>query len=378
VRFLLILSLIFFGLVSVSFSTETPALKLSLSRYEELTGWNQDNHLQAFLAFRLSCGEIQKRDKAIQPDLEKWLSVCSAAGKNPPKTNTQAKIFFETWFTPYSVTDTDGDSNGLFTGYYLPLLKGSLHKTALYNIPIYAVPNDLVKINLGNYQTEWQGKTITGRIRNNLILPYLTRADIVSGGLENKADIIAWTDNWVDLFFAQVQGSALIELPHHQVILIGYASSNGHPYTSIAKVLIEKNEMKREEISMESLRKWLTRNPARLHEVLNTDASYVFFKKLSGKEPLGTEQVPLTPYRSLAVDSRYFSFGTPIWIDTQLPKGINGDKLFQRLVIAQDTGGAIKGEVRGDIYFGPGKEAIELAGNMKSQGRYWVLLPKSE
>lgn len=392
--------LVFFILINLIAATAwgySTDIKLIPSNFTDLPGWQQDKHSKAFESFKLSCREIIKRPlqtssvKVLPSQVgfdSNWQSVCHAALKINALTNSEAKAFFEKWFTPYAMTNTSGETSGLFTGYYLPLLKASLVKTSHYTIPIYGLPRDIVKVDLGKFPINLDGKSIAGRVQNGYLVPYYDRAAIVSGSIRNKAPVIAWTDNWIDLFFAQIQGSAVLEFPSTtsrgislgsrppHLALIGYDGSNGHPYTSIAKVLIQTKQMEQQSVSMDSLRHWLAAHPKELHNVLNTDASYVFFKLLGSNAPLGTEQIPLTANRSLAVDSTYFILGMPIWLNTTLPTTDHRNAPFQHLMISQDTGGAIKGVVRGDIYFGAGKEAVWLAGNMKNQGRIWVLLPK--
>lgn len=354
--------------------------------FSQLPGWLQDQHSKAFTAFQLSCQEVSKRPTKSTIQLlptqigfaANWQPACRAAMQVKSLSDRAARLFFENWFTPYAVMNADGQPNGLFTGYYLPLIKVSTHPSAQYSIPIYGIPSDLVKVDLGLFPINLAGKSIAGKVQHGQLIPYPDRAAIVSGAIKQEAPVIAWTNNWIDLFFAQVQGSAIIQFPNHSQQLIGYAGSNGHPYTSIAKILIAENQLDPKSISMKTLRDWLSQHPKQLHHVLNTDASYVFFKNLPFTAPLGTQQIPLTANRSLAIDQHYLIMGMPIWLQTNLPANHGGLKPFEHLMISQDTGGAIKGIVRGDIYFGAGEEAEWLAGNMQNQGKYWVLLPKKQ
>ena len=211
-----------------------------------------------------------------------------------------------------------------------------------------------------------------------MLVPYYTRAEINSGAIKQQAAVLLWTNDPIKFFVAQIQGSALVQLPDHQRQLIGYAGENGRTYTAIGKVLIEKKALAKAQVSMESIQDWLRKNPEQINAVLNQDASYVFFRMLPGQSPLGSQRIPLIPQRALAVDTNYIPLGAPIWLVTKVPKNNAHDQtvLFQRLLIAQDTGGAIKGIIRGDIYFGPGAEAEYLASHMKHKGKYWILLPK--
>ncbi len=354
--------------------------KISFGR---LAHWQQDDQSQAFIAFKKSCAEILTRDpntafSAIPESKtnQTWQTICLAANKisNPDKKTAQQ--FFEVWFTPYSVKD-NFNPKGFFTGYYLPLIHGSLKKTKHYTVPIQGTPADLVKVNLELFNPTLANKVIVGQLKNNTLAPYPDRAAINNGALNKNAKVLAWADNVIDVFFAQIQGSALIELPNHQQLMMGYASSNGRMYTPIGKVLAARNAIAKKDISMQTIRSWLEQHPEQMMDVLNQDASYVFFM-LRPKGPMGTEQVPLTAQRSLAIDTRYMPLGAPVWLSTQVP--VPGDVKqwapYDRLLIAQDTGGAIKGAVRGDIFWGAGDEAAFSAGHMQQSGRYWVLLPK--
>jgi membrane-bound lytic murein transglycosylase A len=354
--------------------------------YESLPGWTQDNHSKALDAFKQSCTAIMRLD-AKKPfsttvpssgNASAWQTICQAANKLTKQDNRTAKVFFEYWFQPYRVED-NFNPNGLFTGYYIPLIHANSTKNQNYSTPIYAMPKDLVKLNLGNFRPELLGKTIVGKLKNNLLVPYPSRAAINSGILEkNDTQVLAWSDNPVDVFFAQIQGSAIVELADNsQKILIGYAGDNGHPYTAIGKVLIAKHAIKKKAISMHTIRDWLTEHPAQLQDILNQNASYVFFNILKDGLVRGTQHVPLTPERSLAVDTHYIPLGAPVWLNTTIPLASSTSAVpFQQLLIAQDTGGAIKGIVRADVFWGEGEQAAYTAGYMRSVGQYWILLPR--
>jgi membrane-bound lytic murein transglycosylase A len=186
--------------------------------------------------------------------------------------------------------------------------------------------------------------------------------------------VLVWTDNLLDVFFAQIQGSAIVELPDHERLIINYAGTNGRAYTAIGKILLERNAIPKNNLSMQTLRIWLEQHPEEINTVLNSNASYVFFKILKNGDPLGSEQIPLLPERSLAVDTRFIPLGAPLWLSTTLPT--HTPSAFQHLMIAQDTGGAIKGIIRGDVYWGASEKAADIAGHMQSDGQYWILLPK--
>ena len=360
-------------------------VSLTKTRFDHLPHWKQKNSSQALLAFQQSCTEILKRKPSqafstLLPQSKTnahWQAICVAANRLQHPTQRQARQFFETWFQPYSIHNND-NPKGLFTGYYLPLLHGSLIKTKKYAIPLYALPTDLVKLDLSLFSPEFKRKTIIAQLKNNTLVPYPDREAINNGALDKTAKVLVWVDSIVDVFFAQIQGSTLIELPNKQQRLLGFAGANGRPYTAIGALLIANKAISKETISMQTVRAWLAQHPDQADAILNQNKSYVFFIVLPDKNPLGTEHVPLTPLHSLAVDMNYIPLGAPLWLDTRIPdlKSASKNKPFRQLLIAQDTGGAIKGIVRGDIYWGAGPNAAFSAGHMQQMGRYWILLPK--
>jgi membrane-bound lytic murein transglycosylase A len=357
-----------------------PHLFLSKKSFIELPAWKNDDHYQALLAFQRSCTEIQKRKPeeafATEPhsgNARDWQTICTAANHLTEKNNEAARAFFETWFDPYQVRN-NLNSHGLFTGYYLPLLQGSLKPDKRFSIPIYAIPNDLVTIHLGKFHHELAGTTLVGQLKNNKLYKYPDRSAINQGAIHQQTKVLVWTDNLLDVFFAQIQGSAIVELPDHERFIINYAGTNGRPYTAIGKTLLERNAIPKKNLSMQTLRTWLEQHPKEINTVLNSNASYVFFKILKTSDPLGSEQIPLMPERSLAVDTRFIPLGAPLWLNTTLPT--QTPSTFQHLMIAQDTGGAIKGIIRGDVYWGASEKAADIAGHMQSDGQYWILLPK--
>ncbi len=352
------ITLILFGLFSILTGCSTqPHLELTKTTYDELPAWNRDNHSQSLRAFQRSCREIIKRNPYSNfskltgsGKVGHWQQACYAASHIAENNNPAAQAFFEAWFEPYQISN-NAETNGLFTGYYLPLLHGSLTANRYYAIPIYGIPMDFAA-NKKYYHSA-----------------YPDRASINNGAIHYKTPVLAWTHDPIELFFAQIQGSAIVELTNHQRFIISYAANNGHRYTAIGKILRDEYGIPKEQISMQTIKYWLRQHPAKINTILNRNASYVFFKVLHNDDPLGAERIPLLPERSLAVDLHYIPLGAPLWLNTTAPN-------MQRLMIAQDTGGAIKGVVRGDVYWGTGDKAEYYAGHMQSPGQYWILLPR--
>jgi membrane-bound lytic murein transglycosylase A len=305
-----------------------------------------------------------------------WRPACQAL-QTLAQGDAAARAYFERWFQPFAAFNND-QAEGLFTGYYEASLNGSRSRSARYATPLHARPDDLVMVDVGDFREHLKGERIAGRVRDGRLKPFEQRAEIVSGALDARALEIVWVDNPVDAFFVQIQGSGRIALDDGSEIRVGYAGQNGHPYTAIGKVLIESGALTREAVSMQSIRTWLEANPARADEVMNQNRSYVFFDVLDGDGPLGAQGIALTDGRSLAVDRKFLPLSVPIWLDTvaPLPDG-SGEQSLRRLMIAQDTGGAIRGPVRGDVFWGHGDDAAAIAGHMKSRGRYYLLLPKT-
>jgi membrane-bound lytic murein transglycosylase A len=230
-------------------------------------------------------------------------------------------------------------------------------------------------VDLGEFRPELRGQRIAGNVVNGNLRPYPARAGINQGAIDNRADVLVWVDDAVDAFFLEIQGSGRVVLQDGRVLRLGYAAQNGQPYVAIGRTLIERGALTRETVSMQSIRAWLAANPAEARAVMETNPSYVFFRVLDGDGPLGAEGVALTPGRSLAVDRSLIAMGVPLWLDAQDP--LSPDARIRRMMMAQDTGGAIRGAVRGDVFWGAGADAAERAGKMRSPGRYWLLLPQA-
>lgn len=303
-----------------------------------------------------------------------WKRVCDLARAADGKPDFNPRAFFEQNLQPYAVLTGEGEFNGMITGYYEPLLRGSRTKVKGFEQPIRAVPDDLLTIDLSALFPELKDKRVRGRVEGNKVVPYWSRAEIGARGDRLPGKTLLYVDDAVELFFLQVQGSGRVKLTDGSTVRVNYADQNGHPYQSIGRVLVDRGELKLEEASMQGIQAWARANPARLDELLNANPSYVFFRENPNSKdgPAGALGVPLTPERSIAIDPRSVPLGAPVFLATTRPNSVQA---MNRLVMAQDTGGAIKGAVRADFFWGFGKAAGEQAGRMKQTGRLWVLLP---
>lgn len=344
------------------------ALPLQASNWQAVTGWLQDDPAQAWLALRASCATLSRQAT--------WKPVCDRAGHlGPTPSTTAARQFFEANFTPWQLTNADGSTQGLVTGYYEPLIRGSRTRSARSTWPIHGVPKDMLTIELGDVYPELKSLRLRGRLVGNKVLPYWNRAQFGERAEQAQAPVLLWADDPIELFFLQVQGSGRVQLPDGRTVRIGYADQNGYPYQSIGRWLVAQGELPLEKASMDGIKAWAEANPERLHELLNANPSYVFFRELpaSSGGPVGALGVPLSAGRSIAVDPRFVPLGAPVFLSTTHPLSATP---LQRLVLAQDTGGAIKGVVRADFFWGFGADAGREAGRMRQQGSMWVLLPK--
>jgi len=304
-----------------------------------------------------------------------WRPACDEAKGLPANDNSALRRFFESRFQPYQLVNPDATTSGTITGYYEPLLRGSRTRTATYNQAVLGVPPDLLTIDLSEVVPDLKNMRLRGRLQGNKVVPYYSRADIVAHEADFADRVLLWVDDAVELFFLQIQGSGRIKLPDGKLVRIGYADQNGHPYQSVGRVLIDRGELTLEHASMQGIQAWARANPAKLNDLLNANPSYVFFREVasSGNEgPQGALGVPLTAERSIAVDPRSTPLGAPVFLATTQP---NSSVPLRRLMLAQDTGGAIRGVVRADFFWGFGAEAGNQAGRMKQQGEMWVLLP---
>ena len=366
------------SIVITSLSVNVCAYQLTPTHYNQLPNWQKADKTLAFQALKRSCRQIVRLAKyrSVKKDSRMsiaWQTSCKAINHaSGSLSNQRIQYLIEKNYQPYKVS-THGTQYGLFTGYYQPAILGSLTRTRYFNVPIYGRPNHLVRTKI-NGSNAFRLRTNNGYVR----LP--SRADIEKGPILANTPVLAWVHSKVDRFFLQIQGSGSIILPNKKQLLLGYDSQNGHAYYAIGNYLINNNLVPKEKISMQTIVAWLNANPKKAQKVMNMNASFVFFRKLKGQAVVGSIGIPLTPRVSLAIDRHLIPYGAPIWLDTYLPKVkdhhvIRGEN-FDALMVSQDTGGAIKGAIRGDVFWGEGKKAAFYAGHMKSKGRYWLLLPR--
>lgn len=363
-------------------------LRLERVSFSDLPQWQElgqpnPKNLNALRAFEKSCTKIIKKpagqDFGPLPEMGKnldWQKICAEISPAVTADSARARQFFEDHFTPYLMLN-NSESEGLFTGYYEPTLYGSLTRSARYKIPLRARPKDLVMVNLGEFRENLKGQRIAGRVVDGQLKPYEDRAAIEDGKLPADMDhAIVWVDDAAAAFFLQIQGSGIIMLDNGSTIRVGYDGQNGHIYTAIGKELVQKNLLKKENVSMQTILGWLEKNPQEGAKLMRTNRSYVFFKKLDTEGPVGAQNVVLTPEHSLAVDPVFVPYGAPIYLDVAPADPQSDNHPIRSIVITQDTGGAIVGPVRGDLFWGYGPRAAHNAGLMKSKGSAYILLPK--
>jgi peptidoglycan lytic transglycosylase A len=334
--------------------------------FAALPGWSTAPLAASLRAFLTGC---QRAANALA-----LLGACEAARSLPAGDDAAARAFFEASFAAYAIVAPDGALEGTITGYYEPVLEGSRSRSARYAQPVYGLPEDLVVVDLAEQYPELRGMRLRGRLNGRKLQPYFTRGEIAAGSGAFAAPVIAWIADPVELFFLQIQGSGQIQLESGARIRVGYADQNGHPYRSLGRYLVDSGALTLEQASMQGIKDWAAANPQRLQDALNQNASYVFFRELPAREgPVGALGVPLEAGYSIAVDPKFVPLGAPVFLATTYPLS---PQPLERLVMAQDTGGAIRGAVRADLYWGSGAEAGALAGRMRQPGRLWLLWPR--
>lgn len=360
--------------------SESPPVALVPATFEDLPGWVEDRHAAAIPALLRSCGPILRAppDRPLGPSAipgtaRDFVPICKAAAALPSGDDAAARAFFMSWFELFKVTGGN-KPDGLFTGYFEIEVKGATKRNARYNVPVYRKPDDHVTVNLGDFEPSLAGRSVVGRVEGNSFKPYFNRGDIQSGILNGRGLELVWLDDALDTYMLHIQGSGRVTLPDGRSARIGYDADNGLPYRSIGAELIARGELDRHKASWPNIRIWMERNPAKAKKLLAVNRRYIFFREITGDGPIGSQGVALTPGRSLAVDVGFIPLGVPLWLDTTWPG--DKDRPLRRVMIAQDTGAAIKGPVRGDFFWGTGDAALAFAGRMKQRGRYYLLLPK--
>jgi len=364
-------------------------LQISGSQYApvgfgDIAGWSDDDHLQAYKAFRLSCKAISA--PPTPPDNSRALGIslrdpCRAARATDISDSAGARAFFEQHFLPLRISRL-GEDDGFVTGYYEPVIDGSRTRTDVSTVPVYRRPSNLFVRGFSQDSVGLPNKgEVFRKIGRRKLVPYYDRGEIEDGAIAGRGLEICWLKDPTDLLFAQIQGSARVHLEDGSTIRINYDAHNGYPYTAVGRLLIERGIIPRDQMSMQKIREWMEQNPDGARELRRQNRSYVFFREvqLSDKdEPVGAQGVPLTPGRSIAVDKALHVYGTPFFIEGELPiESAQSRTPFRRLMIAQDTGSAITGPARADLYFGAGADAGRVSGRLRHPMRFVILVPKS-
>jgi membrane-bound lytic murein transglycosylase A len=331
------------------------------------SSFESDNLLPAWTPWLRSCSVLKEKNA--------WKKVCDLAEDIKEPSDENIQNYFKKYFNVYLATNIDGSETGMITGYYQPVLKGSKVKTSHYKVPLYTTPKDLITVDLSEVYPELKSKRLRGKLVGNKLVPYLSRAEIDGQAAPLAGNEIVWVEDPVEAFFLEIQGSGIIHFDNGDTMQIGYADQNGYPFKAIGSTLVQKKEISMAEASMEGIKNWAKKNITKLREFLNMNTSYVFFRKLPNDlpGPIGALGVSIEAERSVAIDPKFIPLGAPIFLSTTQP---NSSDLLERLMIAQDTGGAIRGGVRADFYWGSGDDAGRKAGSMKQQGKIWALLPK--
>jgi peptidoglycan lytic transglycosylase A len=364
---------------------EEGAIALEPIAFSELPGWKTNDARAALDAFGRSCGQLLQKPRSEPMGgngyaglVADWVPAC--ANLPQPTTADAARAWFEKNFAPFALGGALAP-DALFTGYYEPEIRGARFRHGAFQTPVYAMPSDLIEADLGDFRESLHGEHIAGRVEKNRLVPYATRAEIDRDGLRN-APILFFSNDPAALFFLQIQGSGRVRLEDGSMHRVAYAAQNGRPYTPVGRVLVEDGVLEKSQLSLQSIKSWMSAHPAKAREVMEQDQSYVFFKELPVGDPYlgspGAEGVPLTPGASMAVDNRIHPFGAPFFVVASVPDRDpeRPEQALASLFIAQDIGGAIRGAQRGDLFFGYGSAAESMAGRMKATGRMFVLLPK--
>lgn len=354
--------------------TEKPLLQLEKVSFKDLKNFDKDNLSDFLPAWKRSCEAIEKNGGAslqtaeIKIPAQDYLDICKKLSRIKTKN---LKQFIQANFVPYRVT-YDGSSEGKFTSYYEAAINASYKKSDVYRHPIYGRPDDLIELNLQDFDATLPSKRLVGRVDGNKFVPYYTREEIFNSDF--SAPVILWADNDVDVYVMQIQGSAVAQLDDGSKVRIGFADTNGREFRGIGSILLSQKLIDPAQASMGHIKKWLKENGSQAQKQMNANQRFVFHRLVDAEGPIGAQGVPLTAGRSLAVDRSFIPLGSLLWLETTGPNR----EAIQKMMVAQDIGGAIKGAVRGDYFWGSGHDDIlELAGRMNSTGHYYILLPKT-
>ena len=357
-----------------------PGLVLTPVSLGDLPGWEEDRVAEALPALRRSCAHLAKRNPSeplgpgrLAGTVADWQPACRAAAQLDAGDEAGFRRLLLAEFVPYRAENLNGKP-GLFTGYYEAALDGALNPDETYRWPLYRQPSDQITVDLDDFATDGKLGRLIGRTDNGRLVPYYTRAEIDRGALEGRGLELLWVKDPIDAFFLHIQGSGRVRLPDGTAQRVGYAGSNGHRFTAIGRALVEEGKISGKSASMQTIRDWLRANPEEGQEIMQRNKRYIFFREIGKEGPVGAQGVALTAGRSLAVDPTFMPYGAPLWLDTTWPAS---DRPLRRLLVAQDTGSAIKGPVRGDLYWGSGEAALEQAGRMSERGTYYLFLPKA-
>ena len=351
---------------------------LQPANFSDFNGWKDDDLSDLIPAFEKSCEKISKQkseflyNATIKIPTAEYQHICTLFLDKNIKTSRQFKNFLKDNFSPWAVME-NGSTEGRFTSYYQTKIRVSETKDDVYKYPVFGKPDDLIAVELQKFSADLPPKRLMGRVQNGELVPYYTRAEIENNpAISENYPVLLWGDNPVDIYFMHIQGSALAELPDGRSLSLSYAGNNGQSFKGIGSILLENNKLEKGKASMSDVKIWLENNYEEAKEYMNQNNRYVFYHISDNIGMLGSQGVVLTPQRSLAVDKEIIPFGSILWLET---KGPDNEPL-NKAVIAQDTGEAIKGAVRGDYFWGYGDEALKASGKMSSAGRYYILIPK--
>ncbi|MHA1567526.1 MAG: murein transglycosylase A [Alphaproteobacteria bacterium] len=348
--------------------------------FDQLPGWRDDDLTAALPAWQASCTRLASLppERPMGPEeiggtVAAWADVCDAVLAADTSDANALRTLMEANLVPHAVR-AGTETTGIFTGYFEPELHGTRTPDDVYKVPLYALPDDRVTVDLGDFDTDLDGRKLIGRIDGGKLVPYRARGEIDAGAIDDVATAIFWVEDPLDAFILHIQGSGVVILPDGSTTRVGYAGHNGYRYTSIGRWLMAQGELAPGTASFDNIRQWLTDNPDRAAGLLAVNQRYIFFREVAGAGPLGASGLVLTPGRSLAIDPAFLPLDVPLWLDAEHPLPDKGR--LQRLMVAQDTGSAITGPIRGDVSGGTGRQALAVAGRMRSEGSYYLLLPR--